>query len=125
MKKLRAYLRSHRREKIDFLKLLLCVMAAILAIHYLPRTDGYEVIGGLWGLMSLLYLYAVFFKLPGEKKIDPKKEAAEAEAQYRKMLAGMDDSALRTVLDDPLRSAEFKSVARGELEKRGAAPLQQ
>ena len=122
MKRIVAYLKAHRREKIDKLSLLMVVTSAFGVLFYLQQDDsagrGMAVV---WSASLLLYLYQMFFVTPGEKKIDYAAESAQAEADLTAALAGCDDAALRKIIEDPLRGEAIKARAKALLAERTRA----
>ena len=119
MKRIVAYLKAHRREKIDKLSLLMVVTSAFGVLFYLQQDDsagrGMAVV---WSASLLLYLYQMFFVTPGEKKIDYAAESAQAEADLTAALTACDDAALRKIIDDPLRGEAIKARAKALLAER-------
>ena len=119
MKRLMAYLKEHRREKVSGIKLVLAAFTALTAaVCFL----GYEnaarvVLGGLWCVSALVYLYQAFFATPGEKT-DYAAESDQAEADLTAALAECDDAALRKIIDDPLRGEAIKARAKALLAER-------
>ena len=120
MKKLMAYLKEHRREKANGTKLALAAFTALTAaVCFLQYENAARtVLGGLWCVSALLYLYQAFFVTPGDKQIDYDAESAQAEADLTAALAGCDDAALRKIIDDPLRGEAIKARAKALLAER-------
>ena len=120
MKKVLAYLKAHRREQANGTKLVLAAFTALTAaVCFLQYENAARsVIGGLWCVSALLYLYQAFFITPGEKKIDYAAESAQAEADLTAALAGCDDDALRKIIEDPLRGKDIKARAKALLAER-------
>ena len=119
MKKLLAYLKEHRREKIDWFGLLMAALCVFSVLFNLQRGDGVgRGMAGLWGVSLPCYLYRMFFVTPGEKKIDYAAESAQAEADLTAALTGCDDAALRKIIDDPLRGEAIKARAKALLAER-------
>ena len=119
MKKMVAYLKKHRREKIHWFSLLMMVMSGVSAVLNYQRGDNLgHIVAGPWFLMLLLYLYNMFFTMPGDKRIDYAAQSARAEADLTAALAGCDDDALRKIIEDPLRGEDIKARAKALLAER-------
>ena len=121
MKKVLAYLKAHRREQANGTKLVLAAFTALTAaVCFLQYGNAARaVLGGLWCVSALLYLYQAFFAMPGEKeKIDYAAESAQAEADLTAALTACDDAALRKIIDDPLRGEAIKARAKALLAER-------
>ena len=119
MKRIMAYLKAHRREKIDWFGLLMVALCVFSVLFNLQRGDGVgRGMAGLWSASLPFYLYRMFFVTPGEEKIDYAAQSAQAEADLTAALAGCDDAALRKIIDDPLRGEEIKARAKALLAER-------
>ena len=118
MKKLWEYLKRNWRGKASWVYALMTGLCLLIALKYAMRivdSDGNVLLAIAWGVLSLAYLYGIFFKTPGEKELEA--DPRPTEEKLHEEFAGLTPEELQTIIDDELRSEETKAVAKELLNK--------
>ena len=118
MRKLFDYLKSHRREKVRGLNILLTVLCAVNAYTFSVSLEE-PLCGAIWGVTALMWLYQAIFTSDKERTME--KEMADdrpLDIRLREAFADYTPMQLQAILDDDLRSEEVKRIAGEMLEER-------
>ena len=118
MGKLLDYLKSHRREKVRGLNILLTAIYAVNAYIFGISMEE-PLCGAIWGVTALMWLYQAFFFSDKERAME--KEMADdrpLDIRLREAFADYTPMQLQAILDDDLRSEEVKGIAGEMLKER-------